>query len=155
MLLVLDRARGRRGGEEWGRKRRTELSIYKETPLTPLLHGSLTCLDVTTRRNVMAGLSGRRGASGIPPSSVPDQQGCPELLPAPCPLEELWEGADSVLLDPQTHWGDKVQDGKSGCGDAEGRRDELHLLSTYGVPGTALITFTSVTSSNLPPDLVR
>lgn len=68
------------------------------------------------------------GSKWHPHSSVPDQQGCPELLLAPCPLEELWEGADSVLLDPQTHWGDKVQDGKSGCGDAEGRRDELAFI---------------------------
>lgn len=26
------------------------------------------------------------------------KQGCPELLPAPCPEEELWEGAKSILL---------------------------------------------------------
>lgn len=108
------------------------------------------------------------GSRCHPYSSVPGHQGCLELL---AQKVELWEEIYSVLLGQQNHWGDKcylseaewdrlpmahrVQHGENGCGIKGEGGMNVRQLSTYCVPGTVLVTFTSASSSNLPNDLVR
>lgn len=134
---------GAGGGGEQGRKRRKNWPFTRK--LTPLLHGKLTSLDVTMRRNLVALLSGRRRAGVIPAPLSRVSKAAWSSCQQPGPEEKLWEGADSVLLDSQTRWGDqcyltigewarlsmayKVQNEKSRCGHAEGGMS-LHLLST-------------------------
>lgn len=70
-LPVLAGARGQGAGGEglWGtgwKEEEETVRLQGNSPLAPLLHGDLTFLDATMRRNVVVRLPGRRGAGVLP-----------------------------------------------------------------------------------------